>query len=115
MVAMPLKDGQSVLIKRFLVGIVLEERPGDKELPQEQRHYMVHVPEGTFVFSPSDLEPLEEPDDTLAKPGAEWSAEFARWLEAGKRFLTDKTDRTAWDEFSAVGTKLGFYIPIKED
>ena len=115
MVAMRLKTGQPVLIKRFLVGTVLEDRPGDSELPLEERSYMVHISEETRVCRPSELEAVAEPSNTLTKFSPEWSAEFSRWLEAGNRFQTDNTDRTAWDDFSAAGSKLGFFIPIKEE
>ena len=115
MVAMRLKTGQPVLIKRFLVGTVLEDRPGDGELPLEDRGYMVSVSEDKFAFRPRDLEPLAESTNALTKFSPEWSAEFSRWLEAGKRFSTDEADRKAWDEFSAAGSKLGFFIPIKEE
>ena len=115
MVAMRLEKGQPVLIKRFLVGTVLEDRPGDSELPPEKRCYMVLVPEDKLVCRPSDLEALAEPSNKLTKFTPEWSAEFSRWLEAGNRLLTDKADRTAWDDFSAGGSKLGFFVPNKED
>jgi len=115
MVAMRLEKGQPVLIKRFLVGTVLEDRPGDSELPPEKRCYRVHVSEDKLVCRPSDLEAVAEPSNTLTKLSPEWSAEFSRWLEAGSRFQTDNTDRTAWDDFSAAGSKLGFFVPIKEE
>jgi hypothetical protein len=111
---MRLKTGQSVLIKRFLVGTVLEDRPGDSELPLEERSYMVHISEETRVCRPSELEAVAEPDNTLKRFSPEWSAEFSRWLAAGNRFTTDRTDQAAWDEFSAAGSQLGFYVPIKE-
>jgi hypothetical protein len=113
MVAMRLKKGQPVLIKRFLVGTVLEDRPGDSELPLEERSYMVHVSGETRVCRPSELEAVEESSNTLTKFSPEWSAEFSCWLESGARFSTDNTDRTAWDEFSAAGSKLGFFVPTK--
>jgi hypothetical protein len=115
MVAMRIEKGQPVLIKRFLVGTVLEDRPGDSELPPEKRCYMVHVSEDNLVCRPSDLVAVAEPSNTLTKLSPEWSAEFSRWLEAGNRFQTDNTDRTAWDDFSAAGSKLGFFVPIKEE
>ena len=76
MVAMRLKAGQPVLIKRFLVGTVLEDRPGDSELPLEDRGYKVCVSEDKFTFRPRDLEPLAESTNALAKFSPEWSAEF---------------------------------------
>jgi hypothetical protein len=115
MVIMRLEKGQSVLIKRFLIGNVLEDRPGDRDLPPEERCYMVQVSEDKLVCRPSDLEALAEPSNTLTKFTPEWSAEFSSWLEAGSRFQTDKTSQAAWDDFLTSGSKLGFFIPIKVD
>jgi hypothetical protein len=111
---MSLKEGQQVLIKnpRSLVGTVLRERPGDRDLPEGERRYMVHIPGGDYFYLPSDLEPVEESSNTPVKYGAEWSAELARWVDAGQRWLADNNDRAAWDEFSESGSKLGFFVPI---
>jgi aminoglycoside phosphotransferase (APT) family kinase protein len=114
MVAMRMKEGQPVLIKRFLTGTVLQDRPGDKELPQEQRSYMVQVLERTLVIPPDDLEPLPEPDNTLEKFTDEWSAELSRFIVAGNKIVANPADGTAWDDFSSSGSKLGFVVPTKE-
>lgn len=115
MVAMRMKEGQPVLIKRFLTGTVLQDRPGDKELPQGQRNYMVQVRERTLVIPPDGLVPLPEPDNTLEKFSNEWSEELSRFIVAGNKIVANLADRTAWDEFSSAGSKLGFVVPIKEE
>ena len=111
---MSLKKGQQVLIRnpRSLVGTVLKERLGDRDLPEAQRRYMIRIPEQDYFYLPSDLEPIEEASNTLEKYSPEWSAELARWLDAGQRLLANNQDSAALDEFSDSGSKLGFVIPI---
>ena len=43
------------------------DRPGDSELPLEERSYMVHISEETRVCRPSELEAVAEPSNTLTK------------------------------------------------
>jgi hypothetical protein len=66
-------------------------------------------------YRDEDLE-LAEPagDGRLERYSPEWNAELQKFLSAGKRLSEDNSDRTALDELSAAGTKLGFIVPIKK-
>ena len=113
---MPLEEGQQVLIKnpRALVGIVLKQRPGDKDLPEDQRRYIVRISEDERLYLPSDLEPVQQPNSVLVRYSPEWMAECERWIDAGRRWMANNNDRAAWDEFAESGSKLGFFIPIPQ-
>lgn len=116
---MPLKEGQQVLIKnpRPLVATVVRERPGDRNMPEEQRRYIVRISEDAlqeqYIYPPSNLEPIREPEIVRYSP--EWTAEFQRWLDAAVKWSANHSDRDAWNQFSESGSKLGFYIPISQD
>lgn len=112
---MSLKAGQQVIIKnpRSLVGTVVRERPGDRDLPEGERRYLVRIAEERF-YLPSDLEPAEEENKNPTKFSAEWNAEMARFVEAGQRWVADNSDRAAFDAFSESGRKLGWIVPIPE-
>jgi len=57
-----LKKGQWVKIKNHeTFGIVIGERVGDRELPETERSYKIHVDEQTLFQHPSNLEVVEEP------------------------------------------------------
>jgi hypothetical protein len=104
----PLKEGQQVLIKnpRNLVGTVVQQRPGDRDLPEENRRYLVKI-EDELYFHLNDIEALAEPSKELVRYSPEWLAEFQRCLAAGQRFVANNKDMDALQEFSEAGTKVG--------
>jgi hypothetical protein len=114
---MPFKDGQEVLIKnpRPLVGIIVRERPGDRDELPENRHYIVRITDTEKLYLPRDLEPFEEPSSgQLKRYSPEWNAELTRWIEAGKRLVANNHDATALKDFSEAGSKIGFVVPISD-
>jgi hypothetical protein len=111
---MPFKEGQEVLIKnpRSLVGVIVRERPGDRDELPENRHYLVRIPDTEKFYLPLDLEVLEEPTAKLKQYSSEWNAELARWIDAGQRLMANNNDLAALQEFSESGSKIGFIVPI---
>ena len=109
------KKGQQVLIKnpRYLVGTIVEPRPGDKGLPEEQTHYLVQISEERYYLS-SELEPAEDPNAKPARYSEEWIAELNRMAASGQQWLQNRSDKTAWDAFVDAGEKIGFIVPIKK-
>src|ERR1039458_9483880 len=73
-----LKEGQQVLVKnpRGLVGTVVHQRPGDRELPEEKRSYLIKVEEHQRYYRLDDVEVLPEPSKELEKYSPEWMAEM---------------------------------------
>ncbi len=104
----PLKEGQQVLIKnpRNLVSTVVQQRPGDRDLPEKKRRYLVKI-EDELYFHHDDIEALAEPSKDLLRCSPEWLAEFQRCLAAGHRFVANNKDMDALQEFSEAGTKVG--------
>jgi hypothetical protein len=113
---MPFKEGQEVLIKnpRSLIGVIVRERPGDRDELPESRRYVVRIPEREMFFLPRDLEAIEEPTATLKQYSAEWNAELARWIDAGQRLMANNNDLAALQEFSESGSKIGYIVPISD-
>jgi hypothetical protein len=111
---MALKEGQSVLIKnpRGIVGTFVKQRPGDLDLNENDRRYIIRIPERDMIFHPEDLEPLEEPAKGLVKYGPEWMKEMNRWVQAGQRLAAG--DKTAWQEFVDAGGNIGVFVPLSE-
>jgi hypothetical protein len=109
-----LKEGQQVLIRnpRSLVGTVVHQRPGDRDLPEEKRSYLIKVEEQQRYYHLDDVEVLPEPSKELEKYSPEWMAEMQRMLSAGQRLLVNKNDRDAMAEFSDAGSKIGFVKPL---
>ena len=59
---MPLEKSQWVKIKNHeAFGTVIGQRVGDRELPEAERTYQIHVDEETLYRHPSDVEVIEEP------------------------------------------------------
>ena len=116
MPGMPFKEGQEVLIKNphSLVGVIVRERPGDRDEPPEKRHYIVRIPEGEYFYLPSDLEAIEERPEKLTRYSPEWNAELARWIDAGQRLMANNNDLAAFKGFSESGSKIGFIVPISD-
>ncbi len=110
---MRIPAGQKVLIKnpRALEGTVVGDRPGDYHLPEDQRRYIVQISEVERLYLPSEIE-APQPSDVLVPYSPEWTAELQKFLDAGKRWGTNNSDHKAWDEFSAAGSKLGFFVPM---
>jgi hypothetical protein len=113
---MPFKEGQEVLIKnpRPLVGVIVRERPGDRDELPENRHYLVRIPESEKFYLPRDLEAVEEPSTKLKQYSPEWNVELARWIAAGQRLIANNHDLAALQEFSESGSKIGFIVPISD-
>ena len=113
---MSFKEGQEVLIKnpRPLVGVIVRERPGDKDELPENRRYLVRIQESEKFYLPRDLEALEEPSAKLKQYSHEWSAELERWVAAGQKLMANNNDRDAWQEFIESGSKIGFIVPISD-
>lgn len=109
---MPLKKGEQVLIKnpRALLGTVIERRPGDDGLPEEQAHYLIKISEERFYLS-TDLEPAEQPSDKLERYSPEWTAEMNQFVESGQRWIANPNDMEALEQFSESGRKLGIIVP----
>src|SRR5271157_5562641 len=107
---MSFKEGQEVLIKnpRPLVGVIVRERPGDRDELPENRRYLVRIPESEMFYLPRDLEAFEEPTAKLKQYSPEWNAELARWIDAGQRLMANNNDLAALQEFSESGNKIGF-------
>ncbi len=86
---MPFKEGQEVLIKnpRSLVGVIVRERPGDRDELPENRRYLVRIAEIENYYLPRDLEALDEPTAKLKPYSSEWNAELARWIDAGQSLM----------------------------
>jgi hypothetical protein len=65
----PLKEGQQVFIKnpRGLEATVVKQRPGDKELPEEDRRYIVNINVAQQLYHLADLEAIEtkKPDPEI--------------------------------------------------
>lgn len=99
---------------RSLVGVIVRERPGDRDELPENRRYLVRIPESETFCLPRDLEALEEPTAKLRQYSPEWNAELARWLDAGQRLMANNNDLAALQEFSESGSKIGFIVPISD-
>jgi hypothetical protein len=110
----PLKEGQQVLIKnpRSLVGTVVHQRPGDRDLPEEARSYLVKIEEQQLYYRLDDFEVLPEPSKEFVKYSAEWTAQLQRFVDAGQRFMANNKDMAALQELSDAGTKIGFVKPL---
>lgn len=108
------KEGQTVEIKnpRSLTGIVVRERPGDRDLPEEQRHIVVRIETCERFYKPEDLAPLEQSRQTHATFSPEWNQELQRFINAGHRWMADSTDRSAWEEFVDAGRRIGWIVPF---
>jgi hypothetical protein len=104
----PLKEGQQVLIKnpRALEGTVVHQRPGDRDLPEEKRRYLVRIAEEERYYRLDDLEEITEP--APAKYSPEWMAELQRCVDAAKRVQAGNKDAAALEEFLDAGRKIGF-------
>jgi hypothetical protein len=113
---MPFKKGQEVLIKNPgpLVGVIVRERPGDRDEGPEKRRYLVRIPEVEKFYLPSTLEAIEEPTATLKQNSPEWNTELARCIDAGQRLIANNHDLDALQEFSESGRKIGFVVPIPD-
>jgi hypothetical protein len=111
---MKFKEGQWVQIKnpRPVVATVLRERPGDRDLPEDERHIMVHIEGGDYIYRPDDLVPLDEPK--LTPFSSEWTKEFQRFVESGNKLIADPDDHASRDQFVDAGEKIGWIVPIKE-
>jgi hypothetical protein len=103
-----LKKGQKVLVPnpRAIEGTVVDQRPGDRDLPEEQRRYLVRIAENERYYHLEDLEEIPEPPP--AKYSPEWMAELQRFVNAGQRLIANNKDGDALAEFSDAGTKIGF-------
>jgi hypothetical protein len=112
----PLKEGQQVLLKnpRNLVGTVVHQRPGDRDLPEEKRSYLVRIEEQQLYYRLDDVEVLPEPRKELERFSPEWMTELQRFVNAGQRLVADNNDKDALAEFSDAGTKIGWVKPIEK-
>jgi len=120
---MPFKEGQEVLIKNphSIVGVIVRERPGDRDLPQEERRYIVHIPEQDrdLIYSPTDLEAIEQPQaqSPSTKPtpySPAWTTQVEKFIVAGQRWMANNDDHDAMKEFVEAGRKLNFIVPISK-
>jgi hypothetical protein len=112
----PLKEGQQVLIRnpRNVIGTVVRQRPGDRNEPEEKRHYLVKIEEQQLYYLADDLEALPEPSKELRRYSPEWMAELQRFVSAGQRIIADMNDKDASAEFIDAGTKIGWVKPIEK-
>jgi len=114
---MPFKEGQEVFIKKppnGLVGTIIERRPGDAHLPEEQAHYEVRIEDERYYLT-TDLEAIPEPKQSkLEWYSEEWLAELNRMVEAGRRFAANTNDLAARDQFIEAGSKLGWIVPMTD-
>lgn len=108
---MRLKEGKEVIIKnpRALVGKVIRQRPGDANLPEDERLYEIKIDENRF-YRLQDLEPLEE-DKSLRQYSREWLTQLEQWTEAGQRLVQNADDDAARRNFIDAGHALGFIVP----
>src|SRR5215472_1364890 len=61
--SMPFQKGQKVIVKappEVYIGTVIERRPGDANLPEEQAHYEVRIEDERYYRS-TDLEAVPPP------------------------------------------------------
>ena len=108
---MKLREGQQVLIKnpRELVGTVIQQRPGDADLPEDERRYQVKIEETRF-YLPHDLEPLEEEDEELRRYSPKWMEQLQRLTEAGQQLVKNADDEPARRNFIDAGHALGIVV-----
>ena len=90
----------------------MHQRPGDRELPEEKRSYLIKVEEHQRYYRLDDVEVLPEPSKELEKYSPEWMAEMQRFVNAGQRLLANNNDMDALAEFSDAGSKIGFVKPL---
>ena len=113
---MPFEQGQEVFIKnapKGLIGTIIERRPGDAHLPEEQAHYEVRIEDERYYRS-TDLEAIPEPEPKLRLYSEEWMAELHRMVEAGQRFAANTNDLGARDQFVEAGSRLGWVVPMTD-
>lgn len=108
---MKLNEGQEVIIKnpRSLVGTVVRQRPGDANLPEDERLYEIKIDENRF-YRLQDLEPIEE-DTSLRRYSPEWMTQLKRWTEASQELVHNGNDEVARQNFIDAGHALGFIVP----
>jgi hypothetical protein len=102
---MALKKGQKVYIKRQIpvYGTVLEESPGDQDLPVEKRRYRVKIDADELLFYPGDLEAYSKKSETDEQYEA-----LAQFFAATKRFIqSGSKDTVAFKELTEAGEKAG--------
>jgi len=102
-----LKEGQQVLVKnpRAIEGTVVHQRPGDRDLPEEKRRYLVRIEEERY-YHLDDLEAFPETTE-LANGSAEWLAELRRCSDAVQRLGANNKDMAALEQLSDAGRKIG--------
>jgi hypothetical protein len=103
-----LKEGQKVLVTnpRALEGTVVHQRLGDRDLPEDQRRYLVRISEEERYYRLGDLE--EIPEAAPAKYGPEWVAALEQCVDTAKRVQANNKDAAALDEFLDAGRRIGF-------
>ena len=113
---MPFKEGQEVLIKnpRPVVGVIVRERPGDRNESPENRRLLVRIKEDERFYLPADLEDLPLPSQELRRYSQEWNTQLQRWIDAGQKLMKNNHDPEALQDFSDAGSKIGFVRPIRE-
>jgi hypothetical protein len=114
---MPLKEGQKIVIKKphTIVGTVVQQRPGDRELPEEQRRYIVQIDAVQQIYHPDDIEVVPERTEPQ-RYSEQWDAELQRCVDGMQRFVdSGKTDMGALDVFLESGRKIGLVkkLPVR--
>lgn len=109
---MKLREGQQVVIKnpRALLGTVVRQRPGDADLPEDERRYEVRIQEESQFYLLHDLEPVAEDEEDLRPYSRKWMEQLQRWTEAGQQLYRNADDETARRNFIDAGHALGFMV-----
>jgi hypothetical protein len=108
----PFEKGQKVIIKNpgVLEGTIVGPRPADADVPEDQKLYIVRI-EDEQLYRGVSLEP--EPPPKMERWSAEWNAELRRMQEGLTKWLANKNDRAAWDQFVKAGNKAGIIVPLE--
>jgi len=111
---MPLKEGQQVLVKnrRALIGTVVAARPEQLGVAEEDRLYKVHV-DDTCVCRNADLQVVNE-SAQIDLYSLEGNTELRRMSEALEKWIANKSDHAARDQFAESGRKLGIILPLRK-
>jgi len=102
---MALKKGTSVKITgRETIGTIVGHRRGDKDLPEPERSYEIHVEEETLYFPPSHFEVLPDPPTPERVALAE---RYARLNDAAEKYTSSPNPANSENLIKALA-EVGF-------